>query len=271
MKQISILAFFLVAFLGIKAQVNPESFPTVTPLGTDNVYSQTGGVTKKFTVSDIARLARNGVNGQDSSGLGGSLLIPTIINQNGFPFIMTNGDVFSGNSGTLFGSLINANSSELNLSAVCPPISTTVKAEHATDGTGVVGSKILIFNSSIPSYIQFANSGDSITGNINSLWQYANGTTDEDLKITLTPSDGFQLRSTSGTGTPYSGVNLFRFFANDNVAHLTLKSDGKVNVVIQAFNDDADAGANGLVTGDVYELSSTNTLGLPAGILMKKQ
>ena len=53
MKQITILIIFLVVFLGIKAQVNPETFPTVTPVETDNVYSQTGGVTKKFTIQSI--------------------------------------------------------------------------------------------------------------------------------------------------------------------------------------------------------------------------
>jgi hypothetical protein len=36
MRKIIILVSFLVAFLSIKAQVNPETFPTVTPLGTDN-------------------------------------------------------------------------------------------------------------------------------------------------------------------------------------------------------------------------------------------
>ena len=56
MKQISILAVFLVAFLGIKAQVNPETFPTVTPQLTDNVYSQTGGTVKKFTLQSILDL-----------------------------------------------------------------------------------------------------------------------------------------------------------------------------------------------------------------------
>jgi len=53
MRKIIILVSFLVAFLAIKAQVNPETFPTVTPLATDNVYSQTGGVTKKFTIQSI--------------------------------------------------------------------------------------------------------------------------------------------------------------------------------------------------------------------------
>ena len=56
MRKIIILVSFLVAFLGTKAQVNPESFPLVTPLGTDNVYSQTGGVTKKFTLKSILDL-----------------------------------------------------------------------------------------------------------------------------------------------------------------------------------------------------------------------
>lgn len=56
MRKIIILTVFLVAFLTNKAQVNPETFPTVTPLATDNVYSQTGGVTKKFTLKSILDL-----------------------------------------------------------------------------------------------------------------------------------------------------------------------------------------------------------------------
>jgi len=56
MRKIIILTVFLVAFLTNKAQVNPETFPTVTPQLTDNVYSQTGGTVKKFTLQSILDL-----------------------------------------------------------------------------------------------------------------------------------------------------------------------------------------------------------------------
>jgi len=40
---------------------------------------------------------------------------------------------------------------------------------------------------------------------------------------------------------------------------------------IQAFRDDAEAKVGGLVAGDIYQTSDTNTLGLPAGVLMVVQ
>ena len=37
-----------------------------------------------------------------------------------------------------------------------------------------------------------------------------------------------------------------------------------------SFNNDADAGTGGLTSGDLWKTSATNTLGLPAGVVLVK-
>lgn len=80
------MVLFMAYFVGksIGQNVDPETFPTFGgDVSTKNVYTNTGGE-GKFSVDAIVRRARNGVNGQDSAGLGGVLLQNTEIFMGGY-------------------------------------------------------------------------------------------------------------------------------------------------------------------------------------------
>ena len=272
MKQISILAIFLVAFLGIKAQVNPETFPTVTPLGTDNVYSQTGGVTKKFTVSDIARLARNGVNGQDSTGLGGSLTQNTTINTNSFNFNISHlADGSLNYSAYLFGcqkGLINYAS----YNGFNHLVKNEVFKDSCTDNmTALIG---------------YSNSFTSYNKHLESV--YIPNTADNHLQIALnkTTSANSQDKGTVDFGggnlfqptptimtikseTDYTGDLLLVKAISQNI--FGIDNLGKISAELPSFADDASAGVGGLIAGQLYKIDGTGASPLNiAGIIMIK-
>jgi hypothetical protein len=273
MKQISILAVFLVAFLGIKAQVNPETFPLVTPLATDKVYSQTGGTPKSFLISDIARLARNGVNGQDSAGLGGSLTQNTTINTNSFNF-----------------NISHLADGSLNYSAY------------------IFGCQKGLMNyASYNGFEHFVKNQvlkDSCTNYMSSLLGYSNGFTGYEKQISATynpsTSDNYlqiELNKTTSTNSQdkgtvdFGGGNLFQ----PTPTIMTIKSEvdytgdlllvrsqsqnifgidnlGKISAELPLFADDASAGVGGLIAGQLYKTDGTGASPLNvAGIVMIKQ
>jgi hypothetical protein len=276
MKQISILAVFLVAFLGIKAQVNPETFPTVTPVETDNVYSQTGGVTKKFLLSDIARLARNGVNGQDSAGLGGSLNQNTTIFMGGFSWynwsVMPNpfgGSNFLGWAHNINGcnkNISTASYNNLHYNTIQTGLDTcdgTLHTElaYGNIGTGMRKQFVAKYSSAQQGELfinLYAGDGSGGLGNdgINILFDDTNFGSKTAMRFV--PENTY-----TGDLMEVRGAGIGSFFR--------LKNNGKMQYNAPAYNDDADAGTNGLVTGDTYQTSATNTLGLPQGVLMIKQ
>lgn len=270
MKKITIITLFLVAFIDIKAQVDPQvSYPIINGNIRDKyVWTHTGGI-GRFTVDDIVRTARNGVNGQDSTGLGGNLTQNTEINTNSFNYNTVN---YQGISGYQLTSL-NTNGCTKNIA-------------------------IATLDASFNYIMQTVSNIDTCTGNIRQFNGYAVNSTGEERLY----SAGYNTTSGKGRlditlkGTTTGAINdlaTIDFGGNsDNVANSTvitimredgfngdildvknnnvtkflIKSDGNKDFKLPIYDNDSDAITNGLVVGDVYELSNTNTYGLPAGI-----
>ena len=87
---------------------------------------------------------------------------------------------------------------------------------------------------------------------------------DDFTGFTITPNGG-------GLVDPYLGTSIFLVKNTSGNNVFSISPTGEIKVLLNAYDDDTDAGANGLVQGDLYETSATNTLGLPRGIVMRKQ
>lgn len=75
--------------------------------------------------------------------------------------------------------------------------------------------------------------------------------------------DYWQTSHYPGGSTSYGIDNMQNLFLGGNIPFRVPR--------ISEYDNDAAAGASGLVSGMAYKTSSTNTLGLPSGVLMVKQ
>lgn len=130
--------------------------------------------------------------------------------------------------------------------------------------------------------------GQSMARNI--VLYNANGTNSSFSTIDFVPSttstgiSGASIRGIDRDATNgYAGLSFDTRNAIDYDSRMVIKSSGNVGigtatpttklqvVGIPAYNNDAAAGAAGLTSGAFWQTSSTNTIGLPRGVLMVKQ
>ena len=268
MKKIVLLALvFITNFLGAQS-VNPETFPIVNSgIGLKYVYTNTGGE-GKILVDSIVGKARNGVNGQDSLGLGGQLIQSTYINLNGLPLNFQNGSL-SGFGSYPFGAntqyaMIDALNN--NLGVINTIRDTTLGSENIKSGNNMIN----LLNGN---QVGFTNSYDLAGNSTNTYWQRKSNTGGGYISMGIGETDGFAIAPFgSGGSNPYTGTNIFTVKLPNTTTVFTIKANGIINEVLPAYADDADAGANGLVAGDRYQTSGAGASPLNvAGIVMIKQ
>ena len=93
-----------------------------------------------------------------------------------------------------------------------------------------------------------------------------------ELNIKLDPIEGMTVSPfASGGSNPFTGTNIFVVKNTGGGEIFKITNTNRINQSLPAYNDDADAGTNGLLSGDTYQTSPTNTLGLPVGVIMIKQ
>ena len=270
------LVFFSV-FAKAQVTVNPETFPIVSPKG-KYVYTNTGGE-GKFLTDSIARLARNGVNGQDSSGLGGSLNQNTEILMGGYSWInFSIKPTLLGGTDTL-----------------------GLATGHTINGCG---KNIATANFNDFDFTDVGSYTDTCNGDLRTYLEYGNFTTGQRKQIITqyTESNGGELYFNSednNNSTTSPKCNLYfddniignrrailklthangyngdyiHIFDNNTFGSLifAIFNDERIFMFLSSYNDDAHAGANGLISGTLYQTSATNTLGLPQGVVMIKQ
>ena len=268
MKKIVLLVMvFITNYLGAQS-VDPETFPALTSgIGIKYLYTNTGGE-GKILVDSIVGKARNGVNGQDSLGLGGQLIQSTYINLNGLPLNFIN-SALSGFGSYPFGAntqyaMIDALNN--NLGAINTIRDTTIGSEKLTTGNTMIN----LLNGN---QVGFSNSYDLAGNSTNTYWQRKSNTGGGYIFMGIGETDGFVISPFgSGGSNPYTGTNIFTVKLPNTTTVFTIKANGIINEVLPAYADDADAGANGLVAGDRYQTSGAGASPLNvAGIVMIKQ
>ena len=268
MKKIGLLVMVLITnYLGAQS-VDPETFPTVTSgIGLKYLYTNTGGE-GKILVDSIVGKARNGVNGQDSLGLGGQLIQSTYINLNGFPLNFQNGSL-SGFGYYPFGArkqYVMLDDLNNNLATISTSKDTTVGAETLTSGNTMInlgnGNEVGFFNN-------YTLSGNST----NTYWQRKSNTGGGYISMGIGDTDGFVISPFGDGGlNPYTGTNLFTVNLPNTTTVFTIKANGIINEVLPAYADDAAAGVGGLLQGDRYQTSGAGSAPLNVqGIVMIKQ
>ena len=268
MKKIVLLVMvFITNFLGAQS-VDPETFPALNSgIGIKYLYTNTGGE-GKILVDSIVGKARNGVNGQDSLGLGGQLIQSTYINLNGLPLNFQNGSL-SGFGYYPFGArkqYVMLDDLNNNLASTSTSKDTTVGAETLTSSNTMIN---LLNGNEVGFYNSYALAGSSI----NTYWQRKSNTGGGDINMSIGETNGFAIAPFgSGGANPYTGTNIFTVNLPNTTTVFTIKTNGIINEVLPAYADDADAGANGLVAGDRYQTSGAGASPLNvAGIVMIKQ
>ena len=274
MKKIMLLSLvFMTTFLRGQ-NVDPETFPALNSgIGSKYLYTNTGGE-GKILVDSVATRARvywrNGVNGQDSMGLGGSIVQPTTINVDGFQTIFSYGAL----SGMGFVPNLTLREQWLLITGSSDFRIATVNAfRDTTSGNESIGCAIDITDLSGSGKAKgFGNKYYPATNNHQSYWHYNNPSTSEQLYMGLDDFTGFTITPNGGgLVDPYLGTSIFLVKNTSGNNVFSISPTGEIKVLLNAYDDDTDAGANGLVQGDLYETSATNTLGLPRGIVMRKQ
>ena len=87
------------------------------------------------------------------------------------------------------------------------------------------------------------------------------------MRMVLSEINGFEI-------SPYAFSGSFVFSVNNISGNnaFRIKPNGVINEVLPAYQDDSDAGANGLITGDRYQTNGAGASPLNvAGIVMIKQ
>ncbi len=272
MKKIVLLVMVLITnYLGAQS-VDPETFPALTSgIGIKYLYTNTGGE-GKILVDSIATRVRaywtNGVNGQDSLGLGGDLVQNTNVALNGYSMTFLNNPL-SGFGYYPFGarkSYVMLDDLNNNLATISTSKDTTIGSENLTSSNSMInlgnGNEVGFYNS-------YALAGNST----NTYWQRKSNTGGGYISMGIGETDGFAIAPFgSGGSNPYTGTNIFTVKLPNTTTVFTIKANGIINEVLPAYADDADAGANGLVAGDRYQTSGAGASPLNvAGIVMIKQ
>ncbi len=258
-------------YLGAQS-VDPETFPTVTSgIGLKYLYTNTGGE-GKILVDSIATRVRsywtNGVNGQDSLGLGGDLVQNTNVALNGYSMTFLNNPL-SGFGSYPFGArkqYVMIDDLNNNLATISTSKDTTIGSETLRGANMIVN---LGNNNEVGFFNQYTLSGNSTT----TYWQRKSNTGGGYISMGIGDTDGFVISPFGDGGlNPYTGTNIFTVKLPNTTTVFTIKANGIINEVLPAYADDADAGANGLVAGDRYQTSGAGASPLNvAGIVMIKQ
>ena len=236
-------------------------------------WSPTGEIKRisSDSLSDVAfRVTQNGLSYTGGNlEFGGLLIHPTIVDINTNPLLLDAGGFYNYLTGGYTGegagyfsvpeiASIGAGITGHGVTTLAKHIGTTdIRGEH-------------VYNNQFQTnrYNGFINSYNATDLDI-SRWIYNNEPAGESIGITLN-GNGFQLFSGQNAGAPnWTNANLFKV-THGGTDLFQVKTNG-INGKLDDYDNDADAGANGLIQGDFYETSSTNTLGLPAGVVMKKQ
>lgn len=252
MKKITIITLFLVAFIDIKAQVDPQvSYPIINGNIRDKyIWTHTGGI-GRFTVDDIVRTARNGVNGQDSTGLGGNLTQPTQINQVGFPIYINNGLLpFGSGQGTAIGQDIDG-------------------CEKKSFMYGLVDNKLSGFDNAVDTCYNIARAGfvtnDLANDVILSTTNLLSSTTQKifselqdngnnvGLLYEMDKINGFVFSALNSFSQPFNGTNLIEFRNSSGTTIIRLTTQGRIVANLPTYVDDATADADvTLPSGSLY-------------------
>ena len=202
-------------------------------------------------------------------GLGGTLVQPTVINMDDKSLLFQNSP-FNFMGFSPFGSLSDQ---WVMVTNVGTHITAVNAIKDTTIGNESIGCSINIndvFGTGKEK--TFSNSYNVATNSMLSYWHYKNPATSEQIYFSLDDITGYTIQPFgTGLANPYAGTSVLLVKNTSGNDIFKIAPNGKINVNIDAYDDDADAGTNGLVSGDIYETSATNTLGLPAGVLMKKQ
>ena len=264
-----ILGFLVFITTILKGQsVDPETFPTVTSgIGIKYLYTNTGGEGKILVdsiKSYIHQFTQNGLTYTSSGNteLGGILNQNTTIELDGYNFFLNDG-FFTGN-GTASGHA-NAPFNTFFMGANKPDLQTAISALSAIDGSGSVRSDLSINNNSTQKGVSFSMDGDTISGNIFGNWKISDDANASYLDFFSDDARGFYIEYLAGLDRDiFTLRNILKYKkrAGSEVLELTLPQ----------FSDDADAGANGLSSGEVYQTSGAGASPLNvAGIVMIKQ
>ena len=224
------------------------------------------------SIADITfRLTQNGLNYTGGNlELGGDIQHPTIINTSENITLFQN-DPLSGMGFYPVNSLsdqwlLTTGSSDFRIA--------TVNAfRDTTSGNESIGCAIDITDLSGSGKAKgFGNKYYPATNNYQSYWHYYNPSTSEQLYMELDDFTGFTITpNAGGLVDPYLGTSIFLVKNTSGNNVFSISPSGEIKVLLNAYDDDVDAGANGLTQGDLYETSATNTLGLPVGVIMRKQ
>lgn len=249
MKKIVLLVMVLITnYLGAQS-VDPETFPTVTSgIGIKYLYTNTGGE-GKILVDSIVGKARNGVNGQDSLGLGGQLIQSTYINLNGFPLNFQNGSL-SGFGYYPFGTrkqYVMLDDLNNNLATISTSKDTTVGAETLTSGNTMI-------NLGNGNEVGFYNNYNLVGNTTNTYWQRKSNTGGGYISMGIGDTDGFVISPFgSGGSNPYTGTTSFvvKNTAGNDV--FKIAPDGTISAELPTYIDEADAILNGVTTNTIYK------------------
>ena len=253
MKKIVLLVMvFITNYLGAQS-VDPETFPTVTSgIGIKYLYTNTGGE-GKILVDSIATRVRaywtNGVNGQDSLGLGGNLVQNTNVALNGYSMTFLNSPL-SGFGSYPFGSrqqYVMIDDLNNNLATISTSKETTIGSEALTSANSLInlgnGNEVGFFN-------QYTLSGNLTT----TYWQRKSNTGGGYINMSIEETNGFVISPFgSGGSNPYTGTTSFvvKNTANNDV--FKIAPDGTISAELPTYIDEADAILNGVTTNTIYK------------------
>ena len=246
---------FITNFLGAQS-VDPETFPALTSgIGIKYLYTNTGGE-GKILVDSIATRVRsywtNGVNGQDSLGLGGNIVQPTTINVNNFQTVFQKGGLSAMGfvpSGSLNEQwLLITGSSDFR-------IATANTFKDSTIGNESIGCAINIKDLSGGGKEKaFSNKYYVSSNDMQSYWHYSNSVTNEALYMGLSELNGFEISPfDTGLTNPFAGNYTFSVKnTSGNNAFATLPN-GEIEINLPTFIDEADATTGGLTSNKLYK------------------
>nr|MBP9136756.1 hypothetical protein [Chitinophagales bacterium] len=146
-----------------------------------------------------------------------------------------------------------------------PSLQTAISTLSTIDGSGVIRSSMSIENNSTQKKVEFAMEGDTISGNIFANWRISDDANASYVDFFADDARGFYIEYLAGLDRDiFTLRNILKYKkrAGNEVLELTLPQ----------YQDDADAGANGLSSGEVYQTSGAGASPLNvAGIVMIKQ